>query len=113
MYFIVIFFFQLDAIDTSNLESGKLEALQHRKALNKEVDELLQQTQMLYHQLNAVIQSKVSEMAVQAVSAAPPAPPSSKEQSSAPLLSREETAKLLLLVSKASAGGYISSEQKG
>jgi hypothetical protein len=40
---------QIDAVDTSNLTSGKADARAHRKSLNAEVDNLIKRTQELHN----------------------------------------------------------------
>lgn len=103
---------KLDAVETSDLHSGQQEAKAHRKALNKEVNNLLEQTQALYKQLNSIIQARVAQMALEQSTG-----PSNKEaiaprEGKEEPLGREEISKLLLLVSKASQNGYISNDQK-
>lgn len=104
----------MDAVSTGELHSGQEAARIHRRALNKEIAGLLEQTQALYQQLNDIILTKVNKMVLGLASggsdvAAGEISPSSGDD--APL-TREEAAKLLLLVSKAGQAGYIGEVQK-
>jgi hypothetical protein len=103
---------KLDAVETTELHSGQVEAKAHRKALNREIDSLLEQTQALYKQLNVIIQSRVAQMALEQSAPSSAKAPSPSEGNEEEPLSREELSKLLLLVSKASQNDYISNEQK-
>lgn len=94
---------QTDAVGTSDLHSGREDAREHRKALNREIEELLRQTQLLYAQLERTLQMKKNQNA-QNISAT--------SDSEEPELSREEVAKLLLLISRAYSIQHITSAQR-
>lgn len=125
MFFNMINYFQIDAISTADLRSGKSDAAASRKMLNNEIEALQRQTTSIYHQLGAFIDAVTSSQQAQQQKAQqqqqqeveddaeiPEQEPTPAEAAAvakhdhAPL-TREETTKLLLLLSRAAAAGLV------
>eukprot|EP00602_Paraphysomonas_sp_CaronLab_P004131 CAMPEP_0185024842 /NCGR_PEP_ID=MMETSP1103-20130426/8032_1 /TAXON_ID=36769 /ORGANISM="Paraphysomonas bandaiensis, Strain Caron Lab Isolate" /LENGTH=211 /DNA_ID=CAMNT_0027557911 /DNA_START=45 /DNA_END=681 /DNA_ORIENTATION=+ len=76
-------FNEVDSVETHGLDSGKSEASAHRKDLNAKINEMMEQTQLLYQQIDSTL-TKINQTRKE----------ESKEEEP---LRRDEIAKLLLL----------------
>jgi hypothetical protein len=107
---------QIDGLTLSSQDVGngnREEALSHRKHLHAEIENMLEQTQLLYKQIDATLQRITAKdpSAASGASGSSSSSTSSSAHNSEPPLQREEIAKLLLLSSRAHSVQQISVQQ--